>query len=533
MTSYHIIDMPQLQEHESSVDAYIILEEIGIQHIQPGGCLTSRIYELLQQHLNKHHNQDSGTKILSKQQNADDAVQHEGKLEIFEHGGQLYIFWNSRIAHCIKHQRAFFAEQNFLGDILLRLRNYNACKVIVDSTRLPKNNHPILMQLFYSMDVAYYPLPHYRTLQKHHNQCGENSIEVCMLVASDNLQAAEQARSTIAQIQSTAHASNFVRHMMEEPPNFLTPKSFVESIKQASEDYDLEYEFLSYSELYEMGAGAFCAVAGGDPHSGAGIVKVTYIADNAAKKGRQCDFQDISFVGKGITYDTGGVNVKPAQYMRGMKNDMTGASMAFAMVRLAKEQKWPVNVRAYLGIANNSISHTSYQPDDVVSSLSGLSIEVVHTDAEGRMVLADTLHLACQDACDLLIDYATLTGASVAAISRRYHSVYTNQPSWYAALIASGLRVGERVWPFPIDQDFADCLTSSVADTLQCRPQGGVDHIEAAMFLQKFITPGTPWLHMDLSHARTDKPMGHLLSQSTGAGVRFTCDFLQQIFDNS
>ncbi len=161
-----------------------------------------------------------------------------------------------------------------------------------------------------------------------------------------------------------------------------------------------------------------------------------------------------------------------------------------------------------------------------MTAINGTSIEVVDTDAEGRMVLADTLAMAVQDTPDLLIDYATLTGACKRALGSRYSGVFTNRSEWLVSLVNLGQRSGERIWPFPLDDDYDDNIESEWADLLQCAPGSSPDHIDAARFLAHFVPEQTPWLHFDLSGFRNKGGNGVVSSEVTGFGVRLTLDLL-------
>ena len=308
-------------------------------------------------------------------------------------------------------------------------------------------------------------------------------------------------------------ATNFVRTLVLRSGNDLTPETYVREIKEMSQKEGLGFTFYSHQQLKKMGAGAFLAVVKGSEHTHGGIVRLSY---RPPGKNRG----DLVFVGKGITYDTGGINVKPGKYMLGMKGDMGGSAVVLAGIRLASKQRWSVGIDAYLAIAENSVSANAYKPDDVVEAHNGKTIEVIHSDAEGRMVLADTLSLASEEKPRLILDFATLTGSCVSAIGSAYAGVYTNQKSFWPQLIAAGESCGERVWPFPLSEDFGECLESDVADIKQCRPEGGVDHIEAAWFLSQFVKKGVDWVHVDLAASENPGGVAHVPGEYTGFGVR-------------
>jgi leucyl aminopeptidase len=190
------------------------------------------------------------------------------------------------------------------------------------------------------------------------------------------------------------------------------------------------------------------------------------------------------------------------------------------------ELRAPVSADAWLAITENHIGPQAYRPQEVVRAANGVSIQVIHTDAEGRMALADTLALAARTGPRLMLDYGTLTGACVHALTERYSGVFTNRDTLAERLLAAGRASGERVWPFPFDADFDSDLQSKVADVLQCAVEGKGDHILAARFLNHFVPPEIPWAHLDLSAATRAGGLGHINTDITGFGVRFTLELL-------
>jgi leucyl aminopeptidase len=234
----------------------------------------------------------------------------------------------------------------------------------------------------------------------------------------------------------------------------------------------------------------------------------------------------LSLVGKGIIFDTGGTNLKPFLAMADMHIDMGGSAVAVGALLAMTELDLPYLVDCWLPITENRIGPTAYKSQDVVTAANGKTIEVVHTDAEGRLALADALVLACREKPRMVIDYATLTGACISAITRRYSGVFTNRPDWHPVLKKAGRDSGERVWPFPLGKEFMSELDSEVADIRQCTPDAGGDHILAATFLNEFVSPGIPWIHVDLSASKRKGGLGAIPTDITGFGVRFTMDLV-------
>jgi leucyl aminopeptidase len=241
---------------------------------------------------------------------------------------------------------------------------------------------------------------------------------------------------------------------------------------------------------------------------------------------RRAAASDVALVGKGILFDTGGTNLKPHKSMLDMHTDMSGSAVALSTLLALAELKAPLQVEAWLAITENNIGPNAYRPQEIVRAANGTTIQVIHTDAEGRMVLADTLSLAARGKPKLIMDFATLTGACVYALTDRYSGVFSNQPALLQELPAAGVASGERVWPFPFDADFDSDLDSQVADLKQCAVEGAGDHILAARFLSRFVPGKTPWIHVDLAAATRRDGLAHVPTEITGFGARFALHWL-------
>ncbi len=347
-------------------------------------------------------------------------------------------------------------------------------------------------------------------------------LKIGVVVDQRYVEAAELAVERALQV--TTSGTNLVRWLAKRAGNDLTCKTYVDYLKSMARERAWGFKHHGHEALTKMKAGAFLAVVKGSPHKDYGIIELTY--SPRAKSAKH-----LALVGKGLVFDTGGHSLKPSAYMLGMHGDMAGSAVALAVLNVATLEKWPVKVTAYLAVADNMIGPLAYKPNDVVASMKGTTIEIIDTDAEGRMVLADTLHLAAQAKPTLIMDFATLTGACIRAIGTTYSGVFTNRVDLHQNLIKAGIQSGERVWPFPMDKDFAECLESAVADLKQCREKGGVDHIEAAQFLMHFAGDDSPWVHMDLSAMEHTGGLGHVPTDETGFGARFATTFLRSFFE--
>ncbi|HVC37579.1 MAG TPA: leucyl aminopeptidase family protein, partial [Gammaproteobacteria bacterium] len=305
------------------------------------------------------------------------------------------------------------------------------------------------------------------------------------------------------------------------PANKLTPTEYRALVAVLAKREHWKFKFLGERKLRELKAGAFLAVAQGSDSRDAGIAHLSYAP---AKSGKHP--QAVALVGKGICYDTGGVNLKSAKSMFGMHSDMQGSAVALGTLLALTRLKVPFQVDCWLAMARNQIGPKAYTQNDVITASNGVSIEIVHTDAEGRMVLADTLAFASKSEPALLLDYATLTGSCVTALGTRYSGAFCNQAALLAPVMEAGRASGERVWPFPVDADYDEAIESDVADVKQCIIEGEADHILAARFLSRFVPTTIPWVHVDLSAAEHKGGLGHIPGNVTGFGVRFSLDLL-------
>ncbi len=317
-----------------------------------------------------------------------------------------------------------------------------------------------------------------------------------------------------------AEGNALTRSLSILPPNKLTPTEYLKKVRELARENKWKLEFYDEAILKKKKAGAFLAVSQGSPKADSGIVRLRY-TPKTTTKGKK-----VFLVGKGICYDTGGVNLKPANYMYGMHEDMQGSAVALGTFLALTKMNFNRPVECWMALAMNHIGPKAYIPNDVITASDGTTIEIIHTDAEGRMVLSDTLALASKEKPSLILDYATLTGACMYSIGTSYSGVFTNKKEWHADLIKAGEDSGERVWPFPLDEDFDDMIKSDIADVKQCSQESGVDHILASRFLQRFVKHDTPWVHMDLSSSNKKGGLAHIPTDTIGFGVRYSVNLL-------
>jgi leucyl aminopeptidase len=326
------------------------------------------------------------------------------------------------------------------------------------------------------------------------------------------------ARDGQAVWRALAEGNVLCRELTLQPPNDLTPGVYRKRVKALAKQHGWRHEEFDFNQLKRMGAGAFCAVAQGSDERDAAIVHLQY-RHRGAK-------QTVALVGKGICFDTGGHNLKPARHMQGMHEDMNGSAVALGILLAATRAKLPVNIDCWMALAQNHLSPRAYKQNEVVTALNGTTIEIVHTDAEGRMVLSDTLTLAARKKPDLIVDFATLTGSMHVALGSRYSGVFATTETLVKRAVAAGVASGERVCVFPMDDDYDGALDSSIADVKQCTMDVEADHILAARLLQRF-TGKLPWIHMDLSAHSCKGGLGAVGADTNGFGVAWGLALLQ------
>ncbi|SDA09723.1 leucyl aminopeptidase [Nitrosospira sp. Nsp18] len=320
-----------------------------------------------------------------------------------------------------------------------------------------------------------------------------------------------------ALLAAKAEGNLLTRELTILPPNELTPELYRKHVKKLAATEGWKYQEFDVKALRKMGAGAFVAVAQGSDPEDAAIVHLQWRVKKANKT--------VALVGKGICFDTGGHNLKPARHMHGMHEDMNGSAVALGILLAATRANLLVNIDCWLAIAQNHISPHAYKQNDVITTLNGTTVEIIHTDAEGRLVLADTLTLAARQKPDVMIDFATLTGSMHVALGSHYSGIFSNREDLAQKALNAGKRVGERIWAFPLDSDYDAELESKIADTKQCSTEGEADHILAARFLNRFVGD-IPWLHMDLSASNNKGGLGVVGSDVTGFGVAWGVEML-------
>lgn len=319
------------------------------------------------------------------------------------------------------------------------------------------------------------------------------------------------AADALATAKATAEAVWLARDWVNTPPNVLYPETFAESARNELKGLRVDVEVLDEKALAKGGFGGILTVGGGSARPPR-LVKASW-APRGAKA-------HLVLVGKGLTFDSGGLNLKPAEGMINMKCDMGGAAAVLAAIKAIAQLGLRVKVTVLAGMAENMPSSTAFRPSDVLTMHSGKTVENTNSDAEGRLVLADALSLAGQLAPDLIIDIATLTGACQIALGDRTAGLMASDDDVADTVLDAAEMAGEAFWQLPIPEEMAEHLKSDVADLKSTGPRPG-GALTAAAFLREFVPEGTPWAHLDIAGpAWADKPYDYVSKGGTGVGVR-------------
>jgi leucyl aminopeptidase len=314
-----------------------------------------------------------------------------------------------------------------------------------------------------------------------------------------------------------ATATILARDMVNEPSNFMTPTDLAAAASKIANQHSLEITILDKDQVRDLGMGAFLGVSQGSQQPPKFIV-LRY-------NGKQTNGIDVALVGKGITFDSGGISIKPSEGMSDMKGDMAGGASVIAAIGAIAELKAKVNVMAIVAATENLPSGTALKPGNVLKSMSGKTIEIITTDAEGRLTLADAIGYARKQGARIIIDIATLTGAIQVALGNICTGVFGNNQDLINRVISAGEKAGERAWQMPMFDEYKEQNKSDVADI---RNSGGrpASSITAAQFLAEFAGD-TPWVHLDIAGTSdTDKERGYLVKGATGVPVRTLLNFL-------
>jgi len=308
-----------------------------------------------------------------------------------------------------------------------------------------------------------------------------------------------------------AEATNLARDMVNEPANHMTPGHLAETARKLAETYGLEFNVLEREQMQELGMGALLGVAQGSRQPPKFIV-LHY-------RGSDSSEIDLALVGKGVTFDSGGISLKPSAKMEEMKGDMAGGAAVIAAISAIAQLKPKINVMVIIPATENLPSENALKPGDVLTAMNGKTIEIISTDAEGRLILADALGYAKKFGAKSLVDVATLTGACVIALGKVCTGAFGNNQELIDRIITAGAEAGELIWQMPMYDQYKEQIKSDVADIKNVGGRYG-GAITGAQFIAEFAGD-TPWVHLDIAGtSMTDKEKNYLVKGATGVPVR-------------
>ncbi|PIV89952.1 leucyl aminopeptidase [Candidatus Gracilibacteria bacterium CG17_big_fil_post_rev_8_21_14_2_50_48_13] len=369
-----------------------------------------------------------------------------------------------------------------------------------------------LTELVLSSVLATYSFTKYKSKK---NEAKEQTKQILLFLEKPT----KEYTATVARALEIAKSIAWTRDIVNEPSNATPPQYLAYLLKSDEKNAPFHVEIFDGKKIQEMGMQLVWAVGKGsseDPH----FAKVTYMGNPANKK-------FVALVGKGVNFDTGGVQVKPDTYMNTMKGDMGGAALVMGVMHALARLGAEVNVIAYLPFVENSVDGGAFKPDDVYTAFNGKTVEIKHTDAEGRLILADALAYASLEKPTEILDFATLTGAVTVALGPKYAAVMGTNQEAMEKLHMLGEEVGEHVWQLPLEDDYRKFMNSDIADIANVSEKRVAGTIMGGIFLKEFVDASIPWVHMDIAGvATTSKGDGIHSDFATGYGVRLMVEYL-------
>lgn len=364
--------------------------------------------------------------------------------------------------------------------------------------------------------TSQFELDKYKTKDK--NEKAVTGLTVCIEGAKP-----ADLRDGLTRGQVIGESMNFTRDLANEPPNILQPTEFAKRAQAMAKDTGLKCEILDEEKMVKLGMGSLMSVSIGSAQPAKLIIVKYTPAKSTAKKGEL-----LALVGKGITFDTGGISLKPGEGMDAMKYDMSGGATVLGTMRAIGLLKPTVPVIGIVAAVENMPDGAASRPSDVVTAMNGKTIEILNTDAEGRLVLADAVAYAEKLGATKIIDMATLTGAVIVALGDQNTGIMGNDQDLVDALIATSKEVGERFWQLPVSEEYSKMIKSDIADIKNIGPRGKAGTIMGAVFIQEFIDKAK-WAHLDIAGtAWMDSAKSHQSKGPTGVAIRTLLKFVEK-----
>jgi leucyl aminopeptidase len=396
-----------------------------------------------------------------------------------------------------------FIKTNFLSKIELN-----------SDTIKPKTDKEFLGRFLHGLKLKSYEFNIYKSKKE------KKIISIDVMGKKNNLTIKNELK-----FKALEEGTNFARDLVSEPPNILNPKEYVNRLLKLRK-LGIKVTAYNESQLKKMGMYSLLGV-------GKGSINESFLVTlewNGNKKSKKAP---LSFVGKGVCFDTGGISLKPAKFMEEMKYDMAGSAVVAGLIQSLAIRKAKVNAVGVVGLVENMPGGNAQRPGDIVKSYSGKTIEVLNTDAEGRLVLADALSFTEKKfKPKFIIDLATLTGAIIMALGEEYAGLFSNNDELSNKILNAGEKVNEKVWRLPLHENYDKLINSPIADIQNINYSGGAGSITAAQFLQRFIMNKTPWAHLDIAGMAFSKKAANLNSGgATGFGVRLLNQLIEEHYE--
>jgi leucyl aminopeptidase len=416
-----------------------------------------------------------------------------------------------------KDNKDEFEYQNIGGKVISEIKSAKEINVIFSNENKTLENY--YFNFFLGCFLKKYSFTKYKTIFKKN----ENTKEIInLLITSSNKNFFIKIKNNIENIINGVFLT---RDLVSEPPNYLNPERFVSEIKKLSK-LGLKVDVFDYSKMKKIGMNALLGVSQGSKNLPY-FVTITWKPNNSKNK------KPLSFIGKGVCFDTGGISLKPAKFMEDMKYDMAGAGAVVGLMKTLALRKSKSYVVGAVALVENMPGGSAQRPGDIVKSYSGKTIEVLNTDAEGRLILADAIYyIDEQYKPELIVDLATLTGAIVVSLGSEYAGLFSNNDKLSEKLIKAGEIENEKLWRFPLHKNYDKLMDSKIADIQNINYSGGAGSITAAQFLQRFLKNRTPWAHLDIAGmAWTKKDLDIIPTGATGYGVKLLNKFVEKYYE--
>ena len=396
----------------------------------------------------------------------------------------------------------------------LKINTFNKICLYCDTLK-KENNKKNILHFIHGLNLKSY------TFNKYKSDVKDKSIFSINVFSKDP----KILKNSYKKYYAIEEGVNLTRDLVSEPPNVLNPKKYVEIIKKLS-SLGLKITVYNEKKLKSMGMNALLGV-------GQGSVNETFLVTLEWRGNKKSKNKPLAFVGKGVCFDTGGISLKPARFMEEMKYDMGGSAVVVGLLKTLAIRKAKINAIGVVGLVENMPGGNAQRPGDIVKSYSGKTIEVLNTDAEGRLVLADALSFTEKKfKPKFIIDLATLTGAIIMALGEEYAGLFSNNDDLSEKIFKMGNKVGEKVWRLPLHKNYNKLMDSTIADVQNINYAGGAGSITAAEFLQRFILNKTPWAHLDIAGMAFSKKAANLNpSGATGFGVRLLNKLVEEYYE--